>query len=122
MSLGILHDNYNAHAELNDATGNPVTTYIAARDNMLKRKENARLFTGRDTVSRVHNDSAGIPTIGYGFNLQAHTAVQIRSALTHAFGGGHLVQSKSKEFRSWKRGEVVLLITVPVLLLRILLL
>ncbi|BAJ03344.1 hypothetical protein [Shewanella violacea] len=45
MSLGVLHDNYNAHAELNDAAGNPVTTYIAARDNMLKRKENARLFT-----------------------------------------------------------------------------
>ena len=84
MSLGNLHDNYNDHTELNDAAGNPATTYIAARDNMLKRKENAPLFEGGDAVSLVHNDSAGIPTIGYGFNLRAHKADQIRSALTHS--------------------------------------
>lgn len=46
MSLGNLHDNYNAHPELNDAAGNPATTYLAARDNMLKRKENEALFVG----------------------------------------------------------------------------
>ena len=40
MPLGTLHDNYNAHPELNDAAGNPATTYMEARDNMLKRKEN----------------------------------------------------------------------------------
>ncbi|WP_345852700.1 calcium-binding protein [Shewanella algae] len=93
MSLGNLHDNYNAHPELNDAAGNPATTYLAARDNMLKRKENEALFVGTVggvggvNVSRIHNDSVGIPTIGYGFNLKAHTAKQIRSALTHSFGG-----------------------------------
>ncbi len=36
MTLGTLHDNYNAHPELNGATGNPATTYIVARDNMIK--------------------------------------------------------------------------------------
>ena len=92
MFLGNLHDNYAAHTELNDAAGNPATTYLEARDNMIKSKENARLFVGPGrpngiAVSLIHDDSAGIPTIGYGFNLRDHTAVQIRSVLTYALGG-----------------------------------
>lgn len=39
MPLGTLHDNYNAHPELNDAAGNPATTYMEARDNMLNEKK-----------------------------------------------------------------------------------
>ncbi len=38
MTLGTLHDNYNAaaHPELNGASGNPATTYIDAWDKMNK--------------------------------------------------------------------------------------
>jgi hypothetical protein len=61
---------------------------------MIKSKENAPLFVGPGrkhgiAVSLIHDDSADIPTIGYGFNLspEAHKADQIRSALTHALGG-----------------------------------
>lgn len=59
MSFGALHDNYDEHAELNDAAGNPATTYIAARDNMLKRKENARLFVGRLLAPLMRGVSEG---------------------------------------------------------------
>lgn len=106
MSLGNLHHNYDAHPELNDASGNPASSYLEARDNMIKRKENDPLFQGNIAVSRIHNDSANIPTIGYGFNLRIHTAVQIRSALTHSLGGGLTVEQEQgiQILEAWRNG------------------
>ncbi len=46
MSFGNLHDDYATHTELNDAAGNPATTYLEARDNMIKSRENEPLFVG----------------------------------------------------------------------------
>lgn len=54
------------------------TNYTAARNNFFKLNENSTLASGLSQnnpsspfLNRIHDDSAGIPTIGYGFNVDA---------------------------------------------------
>ena len=87
--------------------------------NILKTRENApRTLPG--AISGIHNDSVGLPTMGYGFNLAAlaHTASIIEDAITYAFGGtlSALQQDGVDIILSWKNGTPITVGGLPVTL------
>lgn len=94
------------------ATDQSATSYQEARDNFIKEKENATLAAGGtilngQNIRNIHNGGGdGNPTIGYGFNLNAHDYNKIESYLTHAFGGvlTQLQQDGLDIIEGWKNG------------------
>lgn len=81
-----LHTNYSLFSEFANPTGIGPESYETARNNYLARKENAPVFVAQG-ASAIHNDGENLPTIGYGFNLDAFTLEQIEEGLGYAFGG-----------------------------------
>lgn len=81
-----LHTDYSLFREFSNPTGSSPANYETARNNYLARKENAPTFEAQGT-SAIHDDGKQLPTIGYGFNLDAFTLAQIEEGLEYAFGG-----------------------------------
>jgi len=92
MALTNLHTDYlnepfSFSAKLSDEFGNRSGTYHDTLLNYLKARENDALKHG--ATMGIHDDGAGLPTIGYGLNLAnpALTEAEIRLLLAEAFGG-----------------------------------
>jgi len=94
MSIINLHNNalnYSANQKLkNLLTEDLSTNYKDARDNYFKYHENSYLAQGNPLVGpinygKIHDDSVGIPTIGYGYNLSARSSTEITAYLTHVY-------------------------------------
>ncbi|WP_284736141.1 calcium-binding protein, partial [Dongia deserti] len=73
-------------------------SYTADRSRLIKVAENSYLLNGTGAVidgvnhpaadfHRIHDDSAGIPTLGYGLNLQSTSFTTIQNSISAAFGG-----------------------------------
>jgi Ca2+-binding RTX toxin-like protein len=80
---------YSDNSLLEDAAaGAAATNFQDAATNYLKLKENARLATNDPTAKYgIHDDSEGLPTFGYGYNLAAHSGADFQSLFEHALGG-----------------------------------
>ena len=91
------------------------TSYEEARDTLIKVLENATLYksvlTGSaavfngQQVDRIHNDSADLPTIGYGFNLGREDLLpdEVDDVFLAAFGTLDADQTTAVELiRVWK--------------------
>ena len=109
---------YSVISQFNNVmSGTVVTNYKDARNNFLKIHENSALASGFPTTSlgedsdKIHNDSAGIPTIGYGYNLEVRSFAEISAYLTDALGGVLTSdqQAALQLIDDWKSGNTVTL-------------
>lgn len=94
MPITFLSFDWGNAALENITTNAAATNYQQARNNFIKAKENAVLATGGtfdddgDNIRRIHDGGGdGNPTLGYGFNLNAHSIAKITDYLTYAYGG-----------------------------------
>jgi hypothetical protein len=94
MPITFLRYEWGNDAFVNITNSQAAATYQEARDHFIKAKENDVLATGGTlnaqniNIRRIHSGGGdGNPTIGYGFNLNAHSYAKIESYLTHALGG-----------------------------------
>jgi len=97
------------------------TTYEAARNFLIKIVENAALYNSflngiPTNLDVIHDDSLGIPTIGYGFNLMRAdlAATEIVDLFNHVYGGVLTVdQTNAVDLvRKWRAAEQLDLTTI----------
>lgn len=91
MPIATLDTTYSDNSLLNTKSigGSPASTYQEAVVNYIKRKENDPLAneTSDTSAYRIHLDSEGIPTFGYGYNLTVHDGSDFELLIEHAYGG-----------------------------------
>lgn len=115
MALTDLRNNatdYQGISQFDNRIANvSATNYQDARVNYIKIRENAPLADGSQATSGIHDDSKELPTIGYGFNLDAHSFAKINAFLTHSLGGTLTVdqQDALNLISAWKSGAPVTL-------------
>lgn len=95
------------------------TTYEEARDLLIKVTENAGLFQGLSlgqtniiqggqNVTLIHDDSEGIPTLGYGLNLRTIAADDFDDLFQGVYGDLSTEQSRAVNLlEDWLSGQGV---------------
>ena len=89
MTITNLDTTYNDNSLLDAPSDrSPATSFREAVLNYIKVKENDELAQNiPEAPDGIHSDSAGLPTLGYGFNLTAQSSGDFLTLLTHAYGG-----------------------------------
>ena len=91
-----------------------ISSYEDARNFLIKSEEHAPMWrdylVNGETSIGIHNDGIDLPTIGYGFNLNAHSYTTIEAALTHVYGTLSAEQSQGLAvLQEWKEGPGIAL-------------
>lgn len=99
-----LHTDYKPFPKFNNPDGTDPKDYETARNNYIARKENEPVFVAKGT-SIIHDDGVGLPTLGYGFNLNAVSIAQIEEGIKYALGTATLTANQTagiKLLKEWK--------------------